>query len=287
MKKILITGVSGYIGGFFIKNTSFKDYQVHFVYRNANVSSKLLKKFNGHELKKDNTIRDIVELIKPNIIYHFAGLTNSNDDYESCNNLIESNVIFFTDMISVAVKNNIKRVVVASTHWQNYTIGNFYTITKKFQEEILEFYSNKYKFKGISVRIPDVFGPNDSRKKIWQLIVESIKTNKLIEMTSGNQDVDLLYVKDIIEAFYLTLDLKSSKFFDRYNLTSNNIKSLRAIIKDFEDIYQSEANIIYGVKPHRYGEVLKLNIPENMLPNWQPKHDIRSAILDLINTDKK
>ena len=99
-KKILITGASGFIGSQLLN--SLKEYQMIGVSRNVRSDSypNLLK----CDLTNQNELNTLIQDIEPDIIYHFAALTNpkineeSPDQARSLNSGITKNLIETIDL---------------------------------------------------------------------------------------------------------------------------------------------------------------------------------------------
>src|SRR6266849_2891380 len=60
--------------------------------------------------------------------------------------------------------------------------------------------------RSIWLMLSDTFGPGDSRPKLLNLMRSAASTGKLLEMSPGEQLVDLVYIDDVIEAFKLAAD---------------------------------------------------------------------------------
>lgn len=285
MLKIFLTGITGYIGGSFFNSLNLVEYEVYALIRKKQKKENNLIGVNpvfyeGNAAQLNKILIDI----NPDFIIHFAGYVNSSDEINSIDDLIESN-IKLPNQIFFSLKNlNVKKVIIASTHWQNYKVQNLYTKTKQMQEELLRFYSEKYSVQGISIRIPDVFGPNDPRSKIWNAIIDSINNKTLLKMSEGNQEIDLLYINDVVSAFKIAMELdgNSTNFFNVYNISSSNIMSLKNIIAYFEFAYKSKSNIHFGAKPYRENEIMHLKHELNILPKWKPNFNLEKSINDLI-----
>ena len=290
MLKIFLTGTTGYIGGAFLKSINLSEYEVYTLlrqpqYQKKNKTGIIPVYYNGNAVKLNNDLIDI----NPDYIIHFAGHVDTSDDVESIDKLFESN-IKLSNQIFYSLKDiNVMKIIIASTHWQNYDVKNIYTKTKKVQEDMLLFYSNKYSVYGTSIRIPDVFGPNDPRPKVWNSIIDSIINKSLLKMSEGNQEIDLMYIDDIVSAFRTAMKSKKvhDSFFNVYNISSLNIMTLKEIVSLFESKFKSKSNIFFGAKPYREHEIMKVKRNLELLPNWKPKFNIEKALDNITFKIKK
>lgn len=288
MLKILITGATGYIGNSFLKSIDLNQYEVYLLLRKPySFEEKIEFKPVFYDGKMGHLHNNLIE-INPDYIFHFAGFVDSSDNIDSIDNLIDSNVKLSTQIFYCLKDLDLKKIVIASTHWQNYSINNLYTKTKQIQEDMLHYFSSNYSVHGISIRIPDVFGPSDPRPKVWNSIIDSIKYKSLLMMSEGEQEIDLMYIDDVISAFKNAMKAKKTNddYFNIYNISSQNIMTLKNIVSVFESKYASKSNIVFGAKPYRNNEIMKIKRNLKILPEWQPKFNVERAIIDFISKQK-
>ena len=77
MRKILLTGVSGFLGGNFC-HFHEDEYDIHAIYNEHPVS---FKNVNAHQLNllKEDSVKALIDSIKPDAIIHLAALSQPND----------------------------------------------------------------------------------------------------------------------------------------------------------------------------------------------------------------
>lgn len=215
---ILITGGAGFIGS---QLGLYLDRKKHNVTLLDNLSSGYVHNFSGSKRLVNNficmDIRDSkLESIMKNfdVIFHIAGFVS----LPGCNNAPEAaysiNVAGTANVLECARRNNIKKIVFASTAalYENETRLPFeelpslkptlvYAQTKKAAEDLCNSYTNMYKMDITILRFFNVYGPHmDYRPPsylISYLIGCLLRKEKPILHSNGKQARDFVYVADV------------------------------------------------------------------------------------------
>jgi len=286
-KKILVTGGSGYIGKNIIQNLS-KKYEIKYLTRNLKDKSKqsILIKNNF------DTINTAITKFKPDLILHLASLFIVNHKSKDISNLIDSNIKFGSFILESMRLNKIDKIINIGTSWEyknsdDYNPVNLYAATKNAYKKILFYFYKIMPLKILNLELYDTYGPFDDRGKIISKIVDSIKNEKKLELSPGNQILDIIHIDDLINAIKISLDIfkgKQKKFFKTYSLCSNERYKLKEIVKIVIKVSKKRKNnIILGGLPYRENEVFIPSTNIKKLPKWNPKIQLIKGIKDLIN----
>ena len=286
-KKILITGGSGYLGKNIIQNLS-KKYEIKYLTRNLNDKSRqsIFIKNNFH------SINAAVGKFKPDLVLHLASLFIVNHKSKDINNLIDSNIKFGSFLLESMKLNKIDEIINIGTSWEyknshDYNPVNLYAATKNAYEKILFYYYKTMNLKILNLKLYDTYGPSDDRGKIISKIIESVKSEKKLKLSPGNQILDIIHINDLIDAIKISLEIfngKQRKFFKTYSLLSKERYKLKDIVKIIlESTKNRKNNIILGGLPYRENEVFVPSTNIKKLPKWSPKIKFVKGIKDLIN----
>ena len=292
--KVLLTGITGFIGSHLTERLLSDGHEVHAIVRNSSrideLSYDLRRNVNFHVYNKNNTIMQVITNIckenKPDIVYHLASLYLATHKYEDIRNLIESNVTFGTEILEAIKANGIKNFVNTGTNWQHYLNAeydpvNLYSATKQAFEDILQLYKETADFKVISLQLFDTYGRNDKRRKIFNLFKEIVESGETLAMSPGEQLIDIVYIDDVVESFLLA---GKYLFEGKYNLcgtygvSSKNAIKLRELAAIFGKVSGKNLSIKWGGRPYRDREVM---VPWNTyetLPGWEPKINLEEGI---------
>lgn len=278
---ILVTGHSGFIGNhlcaqlckehnvfYLIRPHSLKDIPGGdgntFVFANNNIGI-----LTGY--LKDQQIDGIIHLASLYIHCH------SSIDIP---NLIQSNIYLGTAILEAAVKANVKWFINTGTIWQNYNSPdgedkycpvNLYAATKQAFMDVAKYYSETTNIKICTLKLCDTYGPNDTRKKILALLDEYAKSGKILRLSPGYQQIDLLHVDDVVDGFVHLVELmqRGEVLNDEYVLSSGSLFSLRELVNKYEQKHNVHINVEWGVLPYREREVM-VPYKGNVLPGWKP-----------------
>ena len=109
------------------------------------------------------------------------------------------------------------------------------------------------------VVIYDTYGEGDIRKKILNLFKENIKTNEELQMSPGDQIMDISHIDDVANGFINLIERVDSENINICQTlcasTGNRFK-LKDLAKTFEQLSNFKLNIIWGARDHRVGEVM-------------------------------
>tara|TARA_B100001059_G_C17770167_1_gene547928 strand:+ start:474 stop:1328 length:855 start_codon:yes stop_codon:yes gene_type:complete len=237
MKKILLTGATGFIGSEILKNLSQK-YKIFIIIRKKKIEKKLLNK-NTKILsyKKFRELNKKLLKLRVDYVIHCATHYVKNHSFEDLEKLNKSNILFGNVILENLKKMKVKKFINFSTVWENYNnekenFFNLYSVYKKIFGNLIDFYKkreNKTQF--YTLMISDTFGEFDKRKKIINTLRNNYKKNKITSIVSRNLFLNLLNVKDITKAVDLILKNKITP--DIYVLKNKKEYSILKIIQNF------------------------------------------------------
>ncbi len=289
---ILVTGATGFIGTNLIRELR-KCHNLYIIAHHESNSNMLGLPFI---VMSDNiyTIADFIKIHQIEGIIHLASLYKADHSPEQIKDLIYSNVYFGTAVMEAAsLAGTIKWFLNTGSIWQNYNSkkteynpANIYAATKQAFIDIAKYYTDVFKIRFCTLKLCDTYGPADTRRKIIQLFKEYSESRDILQMSPGEQKIDLLYITDVVAGFIQLVNLlsKGTELQNEYVLTSGTPIPLKELAKLFCNISGKELNIEWGGRPYRNREVM---IPwrGNPLPGWNAKVDIRTGIRLFLNND--
>ena len=276
---ILITGGTGYIGKNLVNTLLTKGNKVFLLKRKNSKND--IKHENLVEIIYDGTSASLEKIKdKIDIVYHLATCFLVNHKTENLEELINSNILFGTQILEYMSKNNIKYFINTETYAESitgeeYNPQNLYSATKMAFKSILKYYVDTYDMKAISLVLSDTYGPNDTRKKFLNLVVDTLRSQDLnFKMSLGEQEICYIYIEDVVEAYLetgkLILSLKDKEL-RTYSVFGNEILTLNNLVDSLEKIFGKKLNIAKGYYPYRLREIMKFNYKHiERLPNWEP-----------------
>ncbi len=274
----MLTGATGFIGSELLKNLS----NYNKVYITLRKRHKINPKNKNIIKIHFNSYKDLshkFRKIKIDTVIHCATHYVKSHKFEDIKKLSESNILFGNIILENLKIMRVKKFVNFSTVWENFDgkKDNFYNLYSAYKAsfiKIISFYKKKnLNIKFLNLVISDTFGLRDKRKKIVNLLKTNYKRNLVTKIVSKNLYINLLNVKDIVNA--IELILKKNYKSDNYILKNKNNFKIYDIVKEIEKYSQKKlrvkwlSNKIIKEKTYQF-ETLK---------GWKPKN---SNIKDIV-----
>ena len=248
--KILITGCCGFIGFNFANFLAKSNKKVKIVgidnldnYYSVNLKKdrlKILSKYKNFnffkfDLENFELLNKIFKKNKFDYIFHLAAQAGVRYSIINPKKYIKSNVNGFFNIIELSRHAKIKKFFYASSssvYGDNKTFPlhekkiinpkNVYALTKKFNEELAEIFSNYYNMKFIGLRFFTVYGEwGRPDMMILKYIEASIKKKIFYLYNYGNHTRDFTYIDDVVNIMNKMIHLKIKKNHEIFNICSN------------------------------------------------------------------
>jgi nucleoside-diphosphate-sugar epimerase len=240
MKKILITGSSGFIAKELIELLIQKDdLELYLLYRTKNSDVKKIK--NCINLYCDICDKQSLNLTLGKIdfdyVIHLAAQSNNSTSYKSSGETLETNIQGTLNLLQECSNKAIKGFIFASSAIvyafneetplkESYELEgkNIYAISKICSESIAKYFSKSYQIPLIVCRLGMVYGGGDTNMtRLVPYIMNCLISNKEIDIRSSkNVVLDPIYVTDVGKSFIKLLEYfdKHEKVQEVFNLSS-------------------------------------------------------------------
>jgi UDP-N-acetylglucosamine 4,6-dehydratase/5-epimerase len=255
MKRILITGGTGYLGrnlALFYK----KKYKVFLGARN-NKQNFLVKNLTNCEavpldVSNINSVNDCLNYTRPDIVIHAAATKFVDLSEKFPFECIDTNILGSTNVARACLNKKIPTVIGISTDKASPPIKNIYGLSKSLMERLF-CSSNPYgKTKFVCVRYGNVAWSTGSVLPIWK---QMFNKNKMIHTTGPNMRRFFFSVDEAVSLVDQALKLKdklNGKILSAEMKSAKMIEILKVWIKKFGGKYK----VIKGRKGDRLDEYL-------------------------------
>lgn len=266
--RILITGGTGFIGRHLIQ--ALLNKQEVFLLSRREVKIQGIPDENIFVFN-DNipSLKNFINQNKIQGVIHLAAYYVAEHKAEDLKNLILSNILLGTSILEAIVNTEVKWFINIGTIWQNYNVRpysdeynpvNLYAATKQAFLTIAKYYEETTDIKFVTLKLCDTYGEGDTRRKIINLFWENAKSGNLLEMSEGEQLIDIVHVQTVIKGINKLIEKISSEpdsLKSEYVITSGRQISLRELALDFENKNKVKLNIKWGARNYRKREVMK------------------------------
>jgi CDP-paratose synthetase len=280
-EKILLTGATGFLGSHLLESFISQGFEVSILKRSTSNTwriNHLLEKVRIYNIDEVGLDKIFIE-IKPEIILHTACTYGRNR--ESLSQILNTNLIFGINLLEESINNKVKSFINADSLLPRNL--NDYSLSKAQFTEWLQKYSNQIQV--INFKIEHMYGVKDDNKKFlpW-LINEMINGSDEINLTSGIQKRDFIYISDVVAAFDLVLqNRKILPSWNVFDIGTNTFTEVRELVIKITSILEKEHNKVimprlnFGSIPYREEDI--------MIPNLDNKKIIELGWNHQVNID--
>ena len=287
MKKILITGSSGFIGKNLIDNL-LSEYKIIGLSKNGK-SSKI-----NHITKNINEItsKDFKNIF---CVIHLAAITDPKICEDFPNQCITTNVLGTQKILEASRKNKCKVIYASTSHvygipkkipiseTASTSPTSIYAGSKLAGEILCESYHKQFNMDISIVRIFSVYGPKSNNHCVLPSIVKQMKNSNVIKLGNVNSRRDFIFISDIIDAFKIIL--KNTDGFNIYNVGTEKSYSIKEICKKIEKLYGKKIKIINNSKQNRKFDAKNIicNATKLKKLGWKSKITLDEGLIKMIN----
>ncbi|SMC39089.1 NAD-dependent epimerase/dehydratase family protein [Sporomusa malonica] len=295
MKTALVTGGTGYIGNCLARRLADEHWNVHVLVRDSSKVENLDNNTNSlifHQIGDNySDLNALVSQTKPDVVFHLASLFLSQHKYEDIAPLIDSNIAFGAHLVNAMVESGVKNLINTGTSWQHYMNQAYnpvclYAATKQAFEAMLRYYQEAKGLQVITLKLSDTYGPGDQRPKLMQLLLNQMNKKTPLDMSPGEQQIDLVYIDDVLDAFLLAANYlvsSTSEYTGDYAVSSCKPIKLKDLVTVFEAVSGQALEIRWGGRPYREREVMQTWDKGKLIPGWAPKVSLAEGVARLLN----
>ena len=249
MKKVIVTGGSGFIGSNLVKLLLKKKYFVINIdslkysanpYNTKNLNKNKNYVFFKLDLNNKNQIIKILKKYKPYGIFNLAAETHVDRSIDNPFSFIHSNILGTYNLLEsiLAYKKRIKLVHIStdevygdvikgrSDEKSQYNPSSPYSSSKASADHLVKSYIRTYKISAVISNCCNNYGPNQFPEKLIPKLIYNIINNKPLPIYGkGKNSREWMHVQDHCEA--LLLIYLKGKLGENYNVGSGmNLKNV-------------------------------------------------------------
>ena len=294
--KIVVTGGAGFIGSHIVDSYIDSGHEVLILDNlSSGVEANLNKKASFQNI--DITSPEVGQVIKdfaPEVINHHAAQINVRESVSNPSFDAKVNILGSLNLLEAAKQASVKHFIFASTGGAVYgdtdTIPtpedhqtqplSPYGISKRSVELYLHYYAKSAGINYIILRYSNVYGPRQNPHGEAGVVAiyyqRMIAGKPFVINGDGQQTRDFVFVKDVVKANQLALNLKST---ETINIATSTETSVNQLVDQMQKSLSRKGEIPHG--PAKDGEqqrsCLDISKAEKIL-GWAPSFDLSQGL---------
>ncbi|MFA4880067.1 MAG: NAD-dependent epimerase/dehydratase [Candidatus Doudnabacteria bacterium] len=272
IKTILIPGGTGFIGSHLLPSLLTNRYKVIVVKRKFSDLTRIKKfipQIKIYDIDECNLALPF-QKNKIDLVINLAVDQGKNKN-SLPSQIMDTNIVFALRLIEKCCAFKIK-------YYFNFDSAlndniNLYAYSKHVLYSLLKKYS-LCPIKIFNLELQYVYGKNDDPKKFIPFAIDKLRSNKVIKMTQGKQNLDFIYIKDCVDAILHLIQncQKFKKIFEEFQIGTGKTMFLKNLVKIIKNNLHSHSRIIYGAVPYRQNEQMFSRANIKKLKGWKPKY---------------
>ncbi|MCF8057841.1 MAG: NAD(P)-dependent oxidoreductase [Bacteriovoracaceae bacterium] len=280
--KVLVIGGSGFIGDATVNELKSEGAKVT-IYDHKPSSHDDVGFIEGCITEKEKLIKAAEGV---DYIYHYAGWADMLASFDNPSKVIELNVMGTTNVLEACVKNNIKKLIFASSMYVFSKNGSFYRASKQCCELLIEEYSKAYGLEFCILRYGSLYGPGATHgNAVYKLITQALEEGKINYWGTGEEIRQYIHVKDAARG---AIQILKEGFNENYvSITGLEDIQIKNLLQMINEILGGDINIETTDNPEMLTHYVIT--PFNFLPKTGRKlvynayKDLGQGILECIH----
>ncbi len=312
MKKVLITGASGFVGGYLAEHLlDLGGYEIHGTYHSEKSREESSVKDAIHFIQADlqdkEQAQKLIDEVKPEYVYHLAAMASVLNSFKDPIGTFHSNIdaqLNLFESLRAAELLHTRVLVVGSAEEYGYITqddlpvneqtplrpANPYSVSKIAQDFLGVQYFISYKMPIIRIRPFNHVGPRqgtgfvlaDFAKQIAE--IEKGKQEPLIKVGNMEAKRDFTDVRDMVKAYPLVLEQGTPG--EVYNAGSGNthkIQEIMDLLISFSQVHITLESDPSKFRPIDVPEIVADNTKITELTGWKPEIPFEQTIKDTLD----
>jgi nucleoside-diphosphate-sugar epimerase len=273
IKKVFVTGATGFIGRHLIQLLADEGYYVGILVRSpASFSNgggmKNVTSFIG-DVRHYDDLKTAFSAFKPDAVIHLVTYYAVMHRADEIGVMLDTNVKGTINLLEAAKESGTVRLFVNTSTCAVYKQKkqhlteddaikpqNLYAVTKLQAEAACSFYAEMFNLPCVTLRLFPPYGPGDKDRRLLPYVIGCLQKKIPPNLTTGKQEWDFVYISDIVSAFLKAL--RASPFMEMHeiiNIGTGEPLSVRFVVEKIKKDMGSDTDLLWGSVEHRVNEV--------------------------------
>lgn len=280
MKRVFLTGASSYLGGRLAHHLLDAGWAVTAAEHSTPLAAALVARAGFSRVRVEDSPTSWTAALqdaRPDAVVHLAARPGTEPTGDGVRDQLRGNLEIGVLLLDAMRAAGCRALVNTGTFWQ-YGDGPdprptcLYAVAKAAFETFIDHAVSQHGLRAVTLVLYDVYGEDDPRDKLLRQLARAAIAGTPLDLTPGEQLVDLVHVDDVVAAYALALARVGGgeARHERYALSSGAPAPLRQRVEEFGRALGRPLPVRWGGRPYRPREVM---VPGRgpALPGWSPR----------------
>jgi UDP-glucose 4-epimerase len=251
MKKVLVTGGSGFLGSHIADSLTDSGYGVTIFDKSRSPFLKPSQKM---------IIGDICDAAEVDAavngcdyVYHLAAEADIGASAQDPARTMNLNVGGTIHFLNACLKHKVKRLVFSSSIYVYSDLGSFYRISKQTCEKLIEEYAKEFGLKFTILRFGSLYGPRaNAFNGIHKMIRQALETKEILRQGDDEAIREYIHVKDAAD---MCVKILAPAYENTHLIiTGHQRMQVKELMTLISEIFNNQLKITYkqGIDKHHY-----------------------------------
>ena len=285
-ERVLITGASGFIGSHLCRRLSEVDIELHAISRTQRPRHEGRLQWWQGDLSDSTTAREVVQMIKPDVIFHLASHVMGARNLENVLPTFRSNLFSTVNILAAAGEVGCRRIVLTNSLEEPYPgdpapiPSSPYAAAKWASSGYARMFHALYKLPVVILRLFMVYGPAQrDLGKLIPYVTLCLLRGESPKLTSGRRDVDWIYVEDVVDGIIAAAQAHNVEG-KTIDIGSGELVPIRKVVENLVHLTNPTVQPNFGVLPERPLEQVRVAdiARSNALLGWKARISLEQGL---------
>lgn len=303
-KKIIITGGCGFIGATTAERFLERGFETHVFCKDstANMPPAIQGLYTQEvDVRDGDAVMHAVTAIAPDFVIHLAASNISSGAISSSRDVIETNIVGTENMLTASEKAGVACFIStgsfleygpSTTPFREDAVCRpleIYSISKLGQTLLTQSYGRLKKLNTTVFRLFTPYGPRIQKGRLIENLISKSLRGEDVQLTSKSVSRDFIYVDDIVDIFFETIENPRKHSGEIYNLGSGHSRNLEEVVDVITAQTGTRSRFIWGeFKNVLYDTDVCAASMDKVFQNfsWRPRISFEEGIARTISSIK-
>ena len=284
-RKVLVTGATGFLGSHLTRRLLENGSEVHAVSRIQRSTETTGLRWWQADVADIGAARNLLRTIRPDLVYHFAGLSTAAPDFELVLPTLQSLLVSTVNILTAARETGRCRVVLAASLTEPEpsaaypTPGSPYAAAKWASGAYARMFHRLYQLPVVMVRPFMTYGPAQDKRKVIPYVIFSFLRGEAPKLSSGNQQFDWIYIDDVVDGLLATGEVTNVEGCT-IDLGSGVSVSVSKVVEHLNNFTAARVKPMFGALPDRPLEWVRVANTKEAYTRlrWRPRTPLEKGL---------